>query len=155
MDWELFQLLSFYQQNHLHVFLRLDVVSSEAVVPCVPCHFIIQRIRLNRNSFQYESIIAPNTRHNHSFQIPANDKRWGMNRKILPHCLLINLTETSNSTYILVFADIIRKYLISKSEIHRVQTIVYEQIFLHCISMLRKTIVTFSCFNKAKNAFCL
>ena len=123
---------------------------------------IIQRIRLNRNSLQYKSIRAEQdrvdtrqSRHNHSFQIPGNDKRRGMNRKILPHCLLINLTETSNSTYILVFADIIRKYLISKSEIHRVQTIVYEQIFLHCISMLPKTIVTFSCFNKAKNAFCL
>ena len=39
--------------------------------------------------FEYDSSQHP---HNHSFQIPGNDKRWGMNRKILPHCLLINLT---------------------------------------------------------------
>ena len=139
-----------------------QIIGQCAYAPSVRSfHWIIQRIRLNRNSLQYKSIRAEAgptrhpARHNHSFQIPGNDKRLGMNGKILPHCLLINLTETSNSTYILVFADIIRKYLISKSEIHRVQTIVYEQIFLHCISMLPKTIVTFSCFNKAKNAFCL
>ena len=120
VPFKLLSLLHFFtkKQNHLHVFLLLDDVSDEKRV-CPFCsvisfHWISQRIRLNRNSLQYKSIRAEQVRvdtrqprHNHSFQIPGNDKRRGMNRKILPHCLLINLTETSNSTYILVVVDII------------------------------------------------
>ena len=92
----------------------------------------------------YSSLQHP---HNHSFQIPGNDKRWGMNRKILPQCLLINLTRDQHfhiSTYILVFLDI----WYWNPEL-------FFMIDSGCIVTplcQTKNITTFSCFNKVRNA---
>ena len=91
--------------------------------------------------------LPSDTPHNHSFQIPGNDKRRGMNRKILPHCLLINLTETSKFDIYFAICGYYMKILYPLPN--------------YCLwtnllaSQLRKNITTFFCFNKVKNAFCL
>ena len=91
--------------------------------------------------------LPPDTPHNHSFQIPGNDKRLGMNGKILPHCLLINLRETSKFDIYFAICGYYMKILYPLPN--------------YCLwtnllaSQLRKNITTFFCFNKVKNAFCL
>ena len=152
MDWELFWLLSLYQQNHLHVCFSLDVVVVKDWARLCSFYQIISsdhsKDSIEEKFFSifpyYSSLQHP---HNHSFQIPGNDKRLGMNRKILPQCLLINLTRDQHfhiSTYILVFLDI----WYWNPEL-------FFMIDSGCIVTplcQTKNITTFSSFNKVRNA---
>ena len=76
-----------------------------------------------------------------------------MNRKILPHCLLINLTETSNSTYILILVDIIEKILVLNMKFPASKLLFMNKS--PCTVSFRYKKYQNFCFNKVKNAFCL